>query len=402
MSLTASAATDITADFTDPAFRAAVQELIGKEQILDTDVAGITELHETHARGIKSLAGLEYFISLEELYCGVNLLTELPATLPAKLKILYCQTNLLTELPALPSGLTALNCGENQLTALPVLPSGLLNLYCGQNRLTALDISGLSLYRLRCSMNYMASMGDIAGLNAENPKYEFDFGMQHESGFKAVIAVTDLLSEAIVGNPVPLTCTLLPLDTAGKTIEWSIDPWPETTGTGTIDGNTFVATAPGTVRIHMSVINGVYYENDANHVDFGWLFYITVSPAPQSAPTLTGPTTLSLMEGYVAASTGAFTVAGTPAPTVTKVSGDAKITWSAATQKLDIAAGLAAGTYPVELKASNGVGTDATITFTLTVTASNQSATHFWDGWPPALQWILQYILFGWIWMRWL
>ena len=26
---------------------------------------------------------------------------------------------------------------------------------------------------------------------------------------------------------------------------------------------------------------------------------------------------------------------------------------------------------------------------------------HFWDNWPPFLQWILQYILFGWLWMNW-
>jgi len=28
-------------------------------------------------------------------------------------------------------------------------------------------------------------------------------------------------------------------------------------------------------------------------------------------------------------------------------------------------------------------------------------APKFWDNWPPFLQWILQYVLFGWLWMRW-
>jgi len=28
--------------------------------------------------------------------------------------------------------------------------------------------------------------------------------------------------------------------------------------------------------------------------------------------------------------------------------------------------------------------------------------THFWSAWPSWLQWVLQYILFGWLWMRWL
>jgi hypothetical protein len=49
------------------------------------------------------------------------------------------------------------------------------------------------------------------------------------------------------------------------------------------------------------------------------------------------------------------------------MSGDSKITWNSATNRLDIAAGLAAGTYIVTLKAANGTAPDATITFTLTV-----------------------------------
>ena len=27
--------------------------------------------------------------------------------------------------------------------------------------------------------------------------------------------------------------------------------------------------------------------------------------------------------------------------------------------------------------------------------------SHFWDAWPPFLQWILKYLLFGWLWMQW-
>lgn len=27
--------------------------------------------------------------------------------------------------------------------------------------------------------------------------------------------------------------------------------------------------------------------------------------------------------------------------------------------------------------------------------------SHFWDTWPPFLQWILKYLLFGWLWMQW-
>jgi len=94
-------------------------------------------------------------------------------------------------------------------------------------------------------------------------------------------------------------------------------------------------------------------------------FTLTVTDAA-TAPTITGPTTMTLAAGYAATSTGAYTVGGAPAPTVTKTSGNAAITWNDATKKLDIAAGLAAGSYPVVLTASNGTYS-ATLTFTLTV-----------------------------------
>jgi len=84
------------------------------------------------------------------------------------------------------------------------------------------------------------------------------------------------------------------------------------------------------------------------------------------APGINGPTTMTLTAGYTATSTGVYTVTGNPAPTVTKTAGDAKITWNNSTKKLDIAAGLGAGTYPVTLTATSIAGT-ATASFTLTV-----------------------------------
>jgi hypothetical protein len=86
-----------------------------------------------------------------------------------------------------------------------------------------------------------------------------------------------------------------------------------------------------------------------------------------AAPVITGPTTMSLTEGYDATSTGVYTISGTAPVTVTKTSGNAKITWNSSTKKLDIDTGLPAGTYPVVLTASNGTLPDATLTFTLTV-----------------------------------
>jgi fibronectin type 3 domain-containing protein len=93
------------------------------------------------------------------------------------------------------------------------------------------------------------------------------------------------------------------------------------------------------------------------------------------APTITGPTTMTLTAGYAATSTGVYTVTGTPAPTVTKQSGNAAILWNDSAKKLEIGTGLTVGTYPVVLKASNGVNPDAELTFTLTVTAASTTGS---------------------------
>jgi len=126
-------------------------------------------------------------------------------------------------------------------------------------------------------------------------------------------------------------------------------------------------------------------------------------PSAAVAPILTGPASLSLAQDYAATSTGAYTVAGIPEPTVTEVSGDAKITWNNATKKLDIAAGLAAGSYPVVLKAANGISPDATLTFTLTVTPPSQPPPKGILGTNARYnQWwhyILFFLCFGFIWM---
>jgi hypothetical protein len=73
--------------------------------------------------------------------------------------------------------------------------------------------------------------------------------------------------------------------------------------------------------------------------------------------------------GYAATSTETYTITGTNPVTVTKTSGDDRITWNSSTHRLDIAAGLAAGVYEVKLRASNSSSTLYTFTFTLTVEA---------------------------------
>jgi len=95
---------------------------------------------------------------------------------------------------------------------------------------------------------------------------------------------------------------------------------------------------------------------------------VTVT-ASDVAPTVTGDQTLTLRVGYAATSTNAYTVLGTGAVTVEIVSSNAgpNITWNDVTKKLDIAAGLTAGSYTVVLKASNSAITNPALTFALTV-----------------------------------
>ena len=153
---------DITSKFTDPNFRAAVYERIGKTApapILDADVAGVERL-DVSDRGIQSLAGLECFIGLEGLDCSQNQLASLPA-LPSGLIWLNCGFNRVVVLPALPSGLKSLSCNNNQLTSLPALPSSLSTLACGKNQLTALPKLPSNLTELDCWDNQLSALPSL-------------------------------------------------------------------------------------------------------------------------------------------------------------------------------------------------------------------------------------------------
>jgi len=94
-----------------------------------------------------------------------------------------------------------------------------------------------------------------------------------------------------------------------------------------------------------------------------------------SQPGMVGPTTGILQVGYSAAETAAFTFTGAPTPAVTKVSGDAKITWNATTNKINVAPGLAVNTYTAVFSLNNGFTPAPTFTYTLTVSESGITVT---------------------------
>ncbi|MCL1835679.1 MAG: S-layer homology domain-containing protein, partial [Oscillospiraceae bacterium] len=117
---------------------------------------------------------------------------------------------------------------------------------------------------------------------------------------------------------------------------------------------------------------GVAYKHSAE--DSGGFLKVegvTVIPGESVAPTITGPTSMTLVEGYEACSTDAYAVGGTPEPVVTAQSDSPDITWNSSSKELDIAAGIEPGTYRVIIKAENGADPAATLTFTLTVKAED-------------------------------
>lgn len=120
--------------------------------------------------------------------------------------------------------------------------------------------------------------------------------------------------------------------------------------------------------------------SNENQQDVIFTFTLSVTAAPIvekpiiEKPMIKGSAKMQLTEGYAAVSTGAYTVAGTGPIVVTKISGHNKINWNNRTKKLDIDAGLKAGSYPVKLKAGSRAG-EVSFTFTLKVVKKTAAVT---------------------------
>ncbi len=108
-------------------------------------------------------------------------------------------------------------------------------------------------------------------------------------------------------------------------------------------------------------------DNEKNSNEASQPMYFTLNVQEPSAPTITGPTSMTLAEGYAAASTDVYTLTGTT-PIMVRPS-DSRFIWDTVNQKLNIPDGLAGGSYVVTLTAGNGTSPDAKLDFTLTVTS---------------------------------
>jgi hypothetical protein len=162
--------TDITDDFTDLNFLAAVRERLGKADNVPIYADELENMETLYvpSENISSLNGIEHFTKLKKLVCSYNQLAELDVSNLRELIYLDCEGNQLTELYV--SGLENLKwiyCAGNYLTELNVSDlSRLQYLDCMYNQLTSIDMTGLfTLKNFYCSYNQLADL-DISGLSS--------------------------------------------------------------------------------------------------------------------------------------------------------------------------------------------------------------------------------------------
>ena len=135
-------------------------ELFNGENLLKTEVESLTVLNVAE-KNIKSLAGIEYFISLNVFECNNNDLTALDVSNNPALIWLNCGYNNLTGLDVSNNpALEGLECENNNLTALDISSNPeLVFLDCGHNNLTALNLSNnTKLASLYCLYNKLTAL----------------------------------------------------------------------------------------------------------------------------------------------------------------------------------------------------------------------------------------------------
>jgi Synergist-CTERM protein sorting domain-containing protein len=188
--------------------------------------------------------------------------------------------------------------------------------------------------------------------------YTQDFTITVNAAFVAVTNITDVPASATAGTPLALTGTVNPSNATNRTIIWSVQN-AGTTG-ATISGNTLNTTAAGTVTVVATIVNGTASGNYTQN------FILTVSTGP-IAPSITGPDSITLIEGYVTTPVGPYIVTGNPAPTVSVSSDIISLIWNNANRMLNISEGLPVGEYKIILIASNGIDPDAVHIIVVTV-----------------------------------
>ncbi len=150
-------------NFPDENFRAYVSnncDTDGDGYLSDEEISDATYIN-VYNKNIESLKGVEYFVYLEELYCGSNNLITLDLSKNTALTDLYCYDNQLTTLNlSNNTALTDLRCYDNQLTTLDLSKNtALTDLDCDSNQITTLDLSkNTALTYLNCYYNQLTTL----------------------------------------------------------------------------------------------------------------------------------------------------------------------------------------------------------------------------------------------------
>ncbi len=170
-SFTANAATDTIsesveineANFPDENFRKYIKETLdadGDGVLSAEEIADVT-VFEVNSMGISDLTGIEYFTSLETLWCYANKLTTIDVSNNTALTGLFCDFNQLTSIDVSKNtALFSFTCEGNQITSLDLSNNPTLrSLYCLNNQLTSLDLSkNTNLGYLYCGKNQLTSL----------------------------------------------------------------------------------------------------------------------------------------------------------------------------------------------------------------------------------------------------
>ena len=135
-------------NFPDANFRTVVKKFDTNQDssLSDTEIAAVKKINCSN-KGITNLKGIEYFTSLNILWCTDNQLTALDVSENTALTKLNCCFNKLTSLDVSKNtALTGLKCRNNQLTVLDVSKNtALTDLECRNNQLTSLDLSNTNI-----------------------------------------------------------------------------------------------------------------------------------------------------------------------------------------------------------------------------------------------------------------
>ena len=194
-------------NFPDANFRTIVEgfDTNNDSSLSDTEIAAVKKINCFRKR-ITNLKGIEYFTSLNNLWCAENKLAALDVSKNTALTDLDCGRNQLTTLDVSKNtALTYLSCGYNQLTTLDVSKNTALTyLSCRNNQLTTLDVSkNTALTKLSCDNNQLTSL-DVSNTDMDD------------------LNCYDNIYQIVVGNDRTFDLSLLPGNfDVSKTSDWS-------------------------------------------------------------------------------------------------------------------------------------------------------------------------------------